>query len=48
MTTYNGRSANYVAGKEVPNKEPPMSKYVVEKLYKVHRERIYKIQPVVD
>ena len=37
MTTYNGRSANYVAGKEVPNKEPPMSKYVVEKLYKVNK-----------
>jgi len=35
MTTYNGRSASYIPGKEVPNKEPGMSKYVVEKLYKV-------------
>lgn len=48
MTTYNGRSAQYVPGKEVVNKEPPISKYVVEKLYQVHRTRMAKMQPVVD
>jgi hypothetical protein len=48
MTTYNGRSANYIPGKEVVNKEPPVSKFVVEKLYRVHRERIGKIEPTID
>jgi hypothetical protein len=55
MTTYDGRAASFVPGKEVflllilyliynvtyhhdvqvPNREPPVSKFVVEKLYKV-------------
>lgn len=48
MTTYDGRSASYVPGKEVPNREPPVSKFVVEKLYRVHRERIIKCQPTID
>ncbi len=48
MTTYNGRSASYVPGKEVPNKEPPVSKYVIEKLYRVHRERLQKSAPTID
>lgn len=48
MTTYNGRSANYVPGKEVVNKEPPVSRYVVEKLYKVHRERVLKVEKTID
>lgn len=48
MTTYNGRSASYVPGKEVPNKEPPVSKYVIEKLYRVHRERLQRAAPTID
>lgn len=48
MTTYSGRSASYIPGKEVVNKEPPVSRYVVEKLYRVHRERIMKVQPTID
>jgi len=48
MTTYNGRSAQYVPGREVPNKEPPVSRYVVEKLYRVHRERVLKVEPTID
>ena len=43
-----GRSAGYIPGKEVPNKEPPVSKFVVEKLYRVHRLRIQKIEPTID
>jgi hypothetical protein len=48
MTTYNGRSAQYIPGRDVPNKEPPVSKFVVEKLYRVHRMRMKKIEPLVD
>lgn len=48
MITFDGKSASFVPGKEVPNKEPPVSKFVVEKLYKVHRERLRDMQPVVD
>ncbi|KAJ1421685.1 hypothetical protein B484DRAFT_421138, partial [Ochromonadaceae sp. CCMP2298] len=48
MTTYAGRSAQYVPGRDVPNKEPPVSKFVVEKLYRVHRLRMAKIAPLVD
>jgi hypothetical protein len=48
MTEYNGRSASYVPGREVPNKEPPVSKYVIEKLYRVHRERLQKATPIID
>ncbi|KAJ1411522.1 hypothetical protein B484DRAFT_182663, partial [Ochromonadaceae sp. CCMP2298] len=48
MTTYAGKSAQYVPGRDVPNKEPPVSKFVVEKLYRVHRLRMRKIEPLVD
>lgn len=48
MTTYSGRSANYIPGKEVVNKEPPVSKYVVEKLYRVHRERVLTCESTID
>jgi hypothetical protein len=48
MTTYGGRSASYIPGREVVNKEPPVSKYVVEKLYRVHRERVLKVEPTID
>lgn len=48
MTTMDGRSSNYQPGKEVPNKEPPTNKFVVEMLYKVHRKRIQNIAGVVD
>jgi Ca2+-binding EF-hand superfamily protein len=48
MTTYDGRAYSFQPGKDVVNKEPPVSKFVVEKLYKVHRERILNIQPLVD
>ena len=48
MTTYNGRSAQFVPGRETPNKEPPMNRFVIEKLYRVHRERMIKIEPLVD
>lgn len=48
MTTMGGRSAQYVPGREPVNKEPSVSKFVVEKLYKVHRERIVTMEPIVD
>ena len=48
MLTFEGKAVSFVPGKEVPNKEPPVSKFVVEKLYKVHRERLRDMQPVVD
>ncbi len=48
MTTYDGRAYSFQPGRDVVNKEPPVSKFVVEKLYKVHRERILHIQPLVD
>jgi hypothetical protein len=48
MLTFEGKPSSFLPGKEVPNKEPPVSKFVVEKLYKVHRERLRDMQPVVD
>jgi hypothetical protein len=48
MTTMDGHSSSYQPGKEVPNKEPPTNKFVVEMLYKVHRKRIQNIEGVVD
>lgn len=48
MTTYNGRSAQYIPGKDPPNREPAMSRFVIEKLYRVHRERMQKMEPLVD
>ena len=48
MLTFDGKSASFVPGKENPNKEPAVSKFVVEKLYKVHRERIRDMEPVIE
>ena len=48
MLTFDGKSASFVPGKEVTNKEPAVSKFVVEKLYQVHRERIANMEPVVE
>jgi len=48
MLTFDGKSASFVPGKENPNKEPAVSKFVVEKLYKVHRERVLNMEPVVE
>jgi len=48
MLTFDGKPASWVPGKETANKEPPTNKFVVEKLYKVHRQRINKMEPVVD
>lgn len=48
MTTMAGKGPNYVVGREAPNKEPPVSKFVVEKLYRVHRRRVLNVAPVVD
>jgi Ca2+-binding EF-hand superfamily protein len=45
---FDGKPASFVPGKEKPNKEPAVSKFVVEKLYKVHRERIRDMSPIVD
>ena len=47
MLTFDGKSASFVPGKEIPNKEPAVSKFVVEKLYKVHRERVLNMEPVI-
>lgn len=48
MTTFDGKPFSFVPGKEAPNREPPVSKHVVEKLYQVHRERVLKVSPLVD
>lgn len=48
MTTYNGRKAGYIPGLQPVNKEPPVAKYVVEKLYRVHRERLGKVESLTD
>ena len=48
MTTFDGKPFSFVPGKEAPNREPPVSKHVVEKLYQVHRERVLKVEPLID
>lgn len=48
MTSYDGKNYQYVPGRDPPNKEPPVSKYVVESLYRVHRERLAKTSHLVD
>ena len=45
---FNGKPYSFVPGKEAMNKEPGVSKFVVEKLYRVHRERIMKMKPILD
>lgn len=48
MTTYGGRRAGYIPGERPVNKEPPVAKYVIEKLYNVHRERLNKVTSLTD
>jgi hypothetical protein len=48
MTTYDGKCASFVPGREVVNKEPAVSKFMVEKNYRIHRERIMNIGTVLD
>ena len=48
MLTFEGKASSFQPGKEVVNKEPPTNKFVVEKLYAVHRKRMAKMEPVVD
>ena len=51
MTTFEGKSASYVAGKQSSNKEPlytAVGKKLLESLYCVHRERVLKVEKTVD
>lgn len=51
MTTFEGKSASYVAGKQSSNKEPlytAVGKKLLESLYCVHRERVMKVEKTVD
>jgi|TARA_B110000090_G_C13153039_1_gene358482 hypothetical protein len=48
MLNFDGVPHSWVPGREVPNKEPPVNKFTVEKLYRVHRQRLMKMEPVVD
>lgn len=48
MLNFDGVPYSFMPGREVPNKEPPINKFVVEKLYRVHRKRMLKMVPVVD
>ena len=51
MTTFEGKSASYVAGKMPSNREPlytAVGKKLLESLYSVHRERVLKVEKTVD
>ena len=48
MLNFNGIPYSFVPGRNVPNKEPPTNRFVVEKLYRVHRQRMQKMEPIVD
>lgn len=51
MTTFEGKSASYVAGKQTANREPlytAVGKKLLESLYTVHRERILNVEKTVD
>jgi hypothetical protein len=49
MTTYDGKGYKYDSkGKEVVNKEPPTSKHIVEKLYRIHRTNVINCEPLTD
>ena len=49
MTTYDGRGYKYDSkGKEVVNREPPVSKHIVEKLYRIHRTNVLNVEPLTD
>ena len=48
MLNFDGVPLSFVPGRNVPNKEPPTNRFVVEKLYRVHRKRMLKMEPIVD
>ena len=51
MTTFEGKSASYVAGKAPINKEAlytGVGKKLLEDLYIVHRKRVLNVQKTVD
>jgi Ca2+-binding EF-hand superfamily protein len=49
MTTYDGKGYKYDSkGKEVVNREPPVSKHIVEKLYRIHRSNVINCEPLTD
>ena len=48
MTTFDGKGANYSPFKEPVNREPKVSNYIIEKMYKDHRSRLMNAEPVVD
>lgn len=48
MTTYNGKSSQFGVGKSNPNREPLTSVVFIERQYRVHREKLQEIQPMVD
>jgi hypothetical protein len=51
MTTFEGKSASYVAGKVPVNRETlytGVGKKLLEDLYSVHRRRILNVQKTVD
>ena len=47
LVTFDNKGASFKPGREVPNKEPGVSKFVVEELYRVHRKRVLKMKPMV-
>ncbi len=51
MITFDGKSASFVPGKQVPNREPlynAVGKKLLEKLHSVHRERVIYAEKTVD
>jgi len=51
MTTFEGKSSSYVAGKMPANREPlytAVGKKLLESLYTVHRQRVMNVEKTVD
>ena len=51
MSTFDGKSYNYVPGKQPKNKEPlynAVGKKLLEKLYETHRKRVMNVDKTVD
>jgi len=48
MLNFDGVPLSLANARPSPNKEPGVNKYVVEKLYRVHRERVRDCQSLVD
>ena len=48
MTTYAGKPISYNPSKEVVNKEPRTTSFVIEKQYRIHRQHLLEILPAVD